>query len=299
LTVRLSRRAWLVGGAAVLAAMETASLRGTFDHRSLRPVSGRDRYRAAAASLDADAVVHVGHSTHLLHVARTRLLTDPWFYDPAFGALRHSPSPAVAPEEIGPLDAILVTHDHADHADLRAMDRLDKHAVVLVATRELAAKVRARGFSDVAVLAPWEERTVGGARVVAVPGLHDIYEIGFVVIGPTHRVYFAGDTRLHPDLPAIRERLSPDVALLPVDGTRLTGGSLHVMTPDDAASAARTLGCAMVMPTHADAEFTDPLAEHVLASTVAHAAERFRDAIATRLPAVRAPLPLPGERVLL
>ena len=234
-----------------------------------------------------------------------RLLTDPWFYDPAFGALSHEVVPAVAPSELGPLNAILVTHDHADHADLRAMDEMDKRAAVIVATSDLAARVRACGFSDVSVLAPWEERRLGEVTITAVPGLHDIYEIGFVMRahergherGHDQTVYFAGDSQLHPDIPAIAERFRPDVAILPVDGTRIAGAALHVMTPDDAVTAARALGSKLVMPSHAEAYFSDPLAGHLLASMVPHASPRFAEAMAKALPSVACRVPEPGELV--
>jgi L-ascorbate metabolism protein UlaG (beta-lactamase superfamily) len=196
---------------------------------------------------------------------------------------------------MGRLDAILVSHDHADHIDERAADRLDKGAVAVVATRELAARMRGLGFGEAHVLAAWESMTVKGARVTAVPGVHDIYEIGFVVEGAGRRVYFAGDTRLHDDLPAIAERFAPTLAILPVDGTRLTGGGLHVMTPDDAVIAARTLKVAAVMPSHAEAEFSDPLVDHAIASTIAGAPALFAARVQRGLPGVRCHLPAAGE----
>ena len=241
----VSRRALVAGAAAgvVAGSLEWLSLRGRFDHRRSRGASAKERFEASSAAVasGASGILHIAHSTHLLALGGLRLLTDPWFYDPSYGALSHEVVPAVLPSELGVLNAILVTHDHPDHADLRAMDEMDKRAAVIVATGDLAARVRARGFSDVSVLAPWEERNVGEAVVTAVPGLHDIYEIGFVARASGKTVYFAGDSRLHPDLPAIAERFRPDVAILPVDGTRLTGGGIHVMTPEDAAVAARTL----------------------------------------------------------
>src|SRR6185436_6603113 len=121
-----TRRRLLTGlGTVALAAaaLEYASFRGAFDFRRATGASARDRFLAGRATLESDAalaagaLVHVGHSTHLLSVAGARFLTDPWFNDPAFGALSHTVAPAVRPEEIGALDAVLVSHDHADHAD--------------------------------------------------------------------------------------------------------------------------------------------------------------------------------------
>lgn len=304
------RRALFAGGATLLAAglggLEYASLAGRFDHRrrKLPPYEAGMRFGESIAALgrkDAPpvAMVHLAHSTHLLWFAGTRVLTDPWFYDPAFGALAHEIAPPVPPDGLGALDAIVVTHDHADHADLRAMDRMDKRAIVIVATVGLAAKVRALGFTDVTVLAPWEKRRIGAATVHAVPGLHDVYEVGYVVRGAERCVYFAGDTRLHPDLPAIAERFAPDVAILPVDGTRITGNAMQVMTPEDAIAAAKTLRSKVLIPSHAESELSDPLAEHVLASTVARARFRFAEEAAKLLPGVRCALPQAGELVSL
>lgn len=306
---RIGRRGLLTGAAVLLGGagfVEYESLNGKFDHRSSPGASGNARYAASLAALEGGAagitngsVVHVGHSTHLLCMGGLRLLTDPWFYDPAFGALAHELPPAVLPRDVGRLDVVLITHDHADHADLRALDQMDKRATVLVATNALAARIRTLGYREVSVLAPWEVAKLEGATVTAVPGLHDIYEIGFVVSAGGKSVYFAGDSRLHPDLPAIAERFRPDISILSCDGTRLTGGALHVMTPEDAVTAARTLASRLVLPSHAEAVFSDPFAGHVLASTVARARFSFAEAMRRALPGIRCVVPEPGELVSL
>ncbi len=302
LVTRRRALAAALGGIGI-GAVEYLSLRGTFDHAFVRPTDGRERFAqsrtelAASASLSDGALVHVGHSTHLLSVSGVRFLTDPWFYDPAFGALSHARGPATLPEQIGDLDGLLVTHDHADHADLRAIDRLDKRAKVIVATDELAARVRALGYKEIFVLRAGETMTVLGARVTAVPAEHDVYEVGYVVEGAGRRVYFAGDTRLFPGMDAIAERFTPTAAILPVDGTRIAGGAMHVMTPDDAVIAAKKLGARLVVPSHAEAFFSDPLAKYVLASMVDGAAAAFARAVATGVPSARCAVPQPGELV--
>jgi L-ascorbate metabolism protein UlaG (beta-lactamase superfamily) len=290
-------------GTVLAGALEYASLSGRFDHRRMRPAMAADRYRASLARLDADpssasgALVHVGHSTHLVSIGGLRALTDPWFYDPAFGALAHTRGPAVEPEDVGPLDLLLVSHDHPDHVDARAVDRLDKRARVFTATRDLAARIRALGFQTVEVLAPWESAAVGAVTVTATPAEHDVPEIGFVLQGGGRTAYFGGDTRLFQGIYAIGERFTPDLAILPVDGTRVTGSALQVMTPDDAAAAARALGAKLVVPSHAEAYLCDPLARYVLASTIEGADEIFVRSVAATGTA-RARAPLPGECVL-
>ena len=174
---------------------------------------------------------------------------------------------------------------------------LEPHAREARTTEELAARARNLGYREVLVLPPWESHRIKDVTITAVPGLHDIYEIGYVVQGGGTSMYFAGDSRLHPALPAIAERFAPEVSILSCDGTRLAGGDLHVMTPEDAVTAARTLRSKLVLPSHAEAVFSDPLAAHVLASTVARARFVFGEQMARALPGVRCVVPAAGELV--
>lgn len=110
-------------------------------------------------------------------------------------------------------------------------------------------------------------------------------------------MYFAGDSKLFDGIREIAERLRPDVAILPVDGTRLRGQPLHVMRPEDAVVAAKTLGARHLVPSHAEAYFSDPLAGNVIATNVASASEKFAALARAALPAVAVSVPLPGELV--
>jgi len=70
-------------------------------------------------------ITHIGGPTTLLEVGGVRLLVDPTFDPPgrrySFGwgtSSRKTTGPAVQPRELGPLDAVLLTHDqHADNLD--------------------------------------------------------------------------------------------------------------------------------------------------------------------------------------
>lgn len=282
----------------VVAGLEALALAGRFDH--FHRVRGEEgpRFQSALARAPASgiSVVHVGHSTHYLAVDGVRLLTDPWFYDPAGGALVHGRGPIVAPEEISPIDAVLITHDHPDHADPRALGRIEKTAHVLCPTPELATMARKNGFDHVSVLAAWERYPLRDVVVVAVPAKHDVPEIGFVIVGKSSAVYFAGDSALHDDLEAIAVRLHPDVAILPMDGTRYRGRARSTMSPEDAVKAAKTLGVKLVLTSHADALFHDPFARHVVvAETEDNGRARFHALVREDLPGVRVETLFPGD----
>ncbi len=307
--MRMTRRRALagLGGLGVaLGGLESASLAGAFDNRKKLPATALDRYRASLEAVTRGgasdtSIVHIGHSTHLVCVAGLRVLTDPWFSDPAFGALAHACGPAATVETLGPLDAIVISHDHPDHADLGALDRVgDKRRVAaLVSDASLARRLRARGFSEVHSLDEWEVISLRGVQVHAVPALHDVHELGYVLEAPGQRVYFAGDTQLCDAHDEIAERLAPTSAILPVDGTRIRTGGRWVMGPNEALRAAQRLGVRHVMPSHAEARVSDPVVERVLLRTVSEAARKLDALVAAALPDVTCHLPEPGERVLL
>ena len=247
-------------GVAGLGVTQWLSLRGDFDHRSCRPErDAASPWQPPVLPAGAADIVHVGHSTHLVRVAGLRVLTDPWFFDPAHGGMWHEHGPWVAPEHMGELDLVLITHEHPDHADPQALDRLDKRALVVVATAALAARVRGLGFAAVERLSPWQSLSHRGLEISAVPALHDIYEVGYVLRADAQRIYFAGDSALHRDLPSIAERFAPTTAILPVDGTRLRGEPRLVMNPTDAVQAVQVLKPRLVVTSHADARFFDPV----------------------------------------
>lgn len=299
----LTRRSWLVGGAAGAAALATGeamSLMGVWDHRTAVDVPTAVDCKALAALPDV-GLLHVGHSTHVIRLQGVQVLTDPWFYDPAFGALVHERAPACAVQELSGCAAIVISHGHPDHFDTRALDRwpTKSNTQVLVGDAKLVQRVQQLGFAQVAHLDTWETYGVGPLRIHAVPAVHDVSEQGFVLETADHSVYFAGDTGVHDAFAAIAERYRPGTALLPVDGGQLRGSGVRTLTPREAVTAAQHLGVSGVCPSHADARFSDGFAAHVLAQQVEGALGAFQDELARRLPQVVFHAPRPGQWIAL
>jgi L-ascorbate metabolism protein UlaG (beta-lactamase superfamily) len=291
----VSRRTWLglsLAGTAAAAA-EAASLAGAWDHRSLElapsssapsataSTAGVEPASSAAPPAGAGRLLHVGHCCHLLEIAGQRWLTDPWFFNPAFGALTHQS--ALAAHAVGPLDGIFISHRHPDHFDPSALRALDRGAKVWTPDESLVGPLRELGFTSVALSQPWQTLQQGSLAVSFVPALHDVPQHSLVLAGPEARVLFCADTGFHGHWAEIRRRYQPLTALLPSDGTRLRWEPRLIMTPEEAARAALELGCPQILQTHADATYTDPIARYVLSETEPAPLERLERALKDRV----------------
>jgi L-ascorbate metabolism protein UlaG (beta-lactamase superfamily) len=230
----------------------------------------------------------LGHSTVLIDVAGTRVVTDPVLRARIFHLRRTA---AVGAEAAGRVDGILVSHGHFDHLDLATLRRLDRAATVVV-PRGLGGLVRRRRFRRVVEVEPGDEVELGSVRVRATHAEHEgsrgphrrgTPSLGFVVSGPTS-VYFAGDTDLFDGMSDIGP---VDVALLPVAGwgPRLPPGHLD---PERAAEAARRVRPRIAVPIHwgtYSTRGTPPPAEDP-AQAFAAAARRLAPAVDVRVLAI-------------
>jgi L-ascorbate metabolism protein UlaG (beta-lactamase superfamily) len=221
-----------------------------------------------------------GGPTALLSLAGLRLLTDPTFDEPGeypgemFKLVKTSP-PARSAEDVGTVDAVLLSHDeHADNLDEAGRRYLDTAPLVLStagAVQRLAGTTTSRPA--------WESLDLTGpdgavVRVTWVPAQHGpewatafTGEVtGFVLSGaglPT--VYVSGDNSSLDVVRSIAERCGPiDVALLFAGaGVVPPLEAVLTLTGEEAAEATRILGAPQVVVVHADGwtHFTEGRAE--------------------------------------
>ncbi len=211
-------------------------------------------------------VTLVRTSCLLLEHAGLRLLTDPWFGATMRGLPVYR-APGIPLRELGRLDAVVASHLHRDHFDLAAVAHLAHPGLEVFGTRGTARHCRSIAGLRVTELAPWEEARRGPLELLATPALHTgppPAEVNFLIrLGPW-RVFFGGDTRLHPALPEIAACVPEiHVALLPVGGT-LIFGRRTTMDPADAVEACRALRPRWAVPIHEGGEWKSipPLSQH-------------------------------------
>lgn len=145
-------------------------------------------------------------------------------------------------------DLVLITHEHSDHLDLKAIDKIKKPDTKFVAT-EIAAKQ----LKGAAVLKNGESKTVLGLKIEAVPAYNLVHMRspgmpfhpkgngnGYVVTFGDKRVYIAGDTENTPEMKALK---GIDVAFLPMNLP-------YTMTPEMVADAAKAFRPKVLYPYH-------------------------------------------------
>jgi len=242
-------------------------------------------------------VAWLGHATALIDVGGTRVLTDPVLHRRVGALLRVAP--AVAASAYRGIDAVLLSHLHSDHADLRSL-RLIGADVRVLAPRGAGAWLRRRGLRGAEEISVGASARVGALRITAVPAGHDgrrhrlgpeAETIGFVVRGE-RSVYFAGDTDLFDTMAEVADGV--DAALLPVAGWGPTLGPGH-LDPERAAEAAARIRPRIAIPIH-----WGTLAPPFISRGVSDvAARRFAALVAAASPGIDVRVLAPGQETSL
>ncbi|MDQ3950311.1 MAG: MBL fold metallo-hydrolase [Gemmatimonadota bacterium] len=216
---------------------------------------------------DVVTATWVGHSTVLLQIGGLNVLTDPMWSARAsplwFAGPRRLTPPGVDFDALPPIDVVLQSHNHYDHLDSRTVRRMARRFrdARWFAPLGLSPLLRRWGVRDIVERDWWQTaehrqngRTANGpvtigctpAQHFSARGLRDRNRTlwcGWAVEAGGHRVFFAGDTGLHPEFAAIAERYGPfDLVLLPVGAyePRWFMRRVH-LNPEDALAAYREL----------------------------------------------------------
>lgn len=207
----------------------------------------------------------VGGPTAVLEYAGLRWLTDPTFSPPGeYSGLVKTTGPVVAVDEVGPIDVVLISHDH--HAD--NLDPAGRELALRCARVFTTKAGSTRLGAGVVGLDPWDtvEITRPDGRAVtltAVPALHGPPGsqqitgpvIGFLLSCPDlETVYVSGDNASLEVVREIAGRVgSVPLAILFAGAVQLAtrfDGAYLTLSADRAAEAAIILQARRAIPLH-------------------------------------------------
>lgn len=207
----------------------------------------------------------LGHSTVHLGVDGTRILTDPVWGErpsplPFLGPRRFFPPP-LALEALPVPHAVAISHDHYDHLDLPTIRRMRSWDTRFIVPLGVGARLEREGIARgrITELDWWERIRVGEVEIVLTPARHASGRTlldrdrtlwgGFAFLGPSHRVYYSGDTGLFRGLEEIG-RLGPfDLTLLECGAYDRAWPDWH-LGPEQAVQAHRLVRGAHLLPVH-------------------------------------------------
>jgi L-ascorbate metabolism protein UlaG (beta-lactamase superfamily) len=196
------------------------------------------------------SLTFLGGAGFLLRAGETEVLIDPYLgCDARDGFERMIPAPYQAKELEG-ADYLFSSHGHLDHCDPEFIAQLTaKSACELVGPQSSIEKMRRAGIRDERLrqVKPGDELDLPGCRFKA-RRLHDPMEpkaIGLEINMAGVSLLHGGDAHYSQDYQDIAESLHPDVALLSC-GQEIYMSAMEMLT------AARDLGCGLLIPMHWD-----------------------------------------------
>jgi L-ascorbate metabolism protein UlaG (beta-lactamase superfamily) len=206
----------------------------------------------------------IGHSTVLLKIDGTTILTDPVFsrrvgigLGPVTLGIKRLVDPALAIADLPRIDLILLSHAHMDHFDIRSLRRLESRSTTVVTARSTSDLLRVRRYGRVQELGWDEGARVGPLTIRAVrvnhwgarmrTDTHRGYN-GYTIEAGRHRVLFGGDTALTGSFQRLRNRHPYDLAIMPV-GAYDPWIHYHC-TPEQAWGMADDAGFEFFLPVH-------------------------------------------------
>ncbi|MFJ6539688.1 MBL fold metallo-hydrolase [Streptomyces sp. NPDC091385] len=194
-------------------------------------------------------VTWMGHSSVLVEIDGHRVL-----FDPVWGE-RCSPFPFAGPRRLhpvplplaalGPVDVVVISHDHYDHLDMPTIKALADTDTLFAVPLGVGAHLEHWGVSpDRLRELDWHESArIGGLTLTATPARHfcgrglrntqHTLWASWVVAGDEHRVYHSGDTGYFEGFQDIGTAYGPfDLTMIQIGAYSPYWPDIH-MTPEE------------------------------------------------------------------
>ena len=211
-------------------------------------VAAQDKYEKDTISTSGGnlEITFIGHGTLMFKFKGKIIHVDPtsWFGD-------YTKMPKA--------DMVLITHEHRDHLDTKALESIRTENSVIVLTETCASRVNG-GI----VMANGDEKVLAGLPIEAVPAYNIVHMRsagmpyhpkgtgnGYVITFGDKRVYVAGDTENTPEMKTLK---GIDIAFLPMNLP-------YTMTPEMVADAAKAFKPKILYPYHFGMTDTSKLVE--------------------------------------
>ena len=213
-------------------------------------------------------VTWFGHSSLLIELDARRILIDPVWSQRAspfsWAGPKRFYQPPISVEALPEIDAVIISHDHYDHLDMEAVKRLIPRAPKWICPLGVGSHLEKWGVSaqDITELDWWAHEMVGSIKVTATPSRHfsgrsvvftdqnKTLWAGWSIAGDQGRIFYSGDTALHPEFEAIGRKLGPfDLSIMEIGAYDALWPDVH-LGPEQALIAHQLVQARVMMPVH-------------------------------------------------
>ncbi len=213
-----------------------------------------------------DFLTWLGHAAFLIRIGGLTVLTDPYLTSnagPAGLGPKRFVKCGVPMSDLPRIDVLVVSHNHYDHLDEKALALLPhKSHMTVIVPLKLGSFFRERGFTNVVELDWHESHDIKGVSVTALPVVHwsrrsgfdtnKTLWAGFKLTTKDHNLFFGGDSGYGPVFEEIGAQYGPfDTALLGIGAyePRQMMKASHA-TPEEAVQMALDLKARRVVGMH-------------------------------------------------
>lgn len=203
---------------------------------------------------EEDSLTWFGHSTFLLSIDNKKILVDPMFGSVASpvsfaGSKRYSEDILKITDEMPPIDAVFITHDHYDHLDYPSIRKLKGKVDYFFVPLGVSAHLIRWGVSKekITELNWWDETEFHNLTIAFTPSKHfssrgpinrnSTLWGGWVILGEQTRFYTSGDGGYDTHFKEIGRKYGPfDIALIEGGQYDRRWSGVH-MTPEESVKA--------------------------------------------------------------
>ena len=232
------------------------------------PIPVRPLTTAQLDALDPQAnhLVRLGHSSHLL-----KLRGKFWLIDPVFGE-RASPvsftgpkrfhAPPLTLEQLPPIEGLILSHDHYDHLDVPTIEYLARRVQRYFVPLGVMARLVDMGVpaERVQEFDWWQSGTQDGVRLTATPAQHfsgrtltdrnRTLWASWVIESGEQRIFYSGDSGYFGGFKEIGARFKGfDLALMENGAYDANWPAVH-MTPEESVQAFQDLNAKVLFGVH-------------------------------------------------
>lgn len=230
------------------------------------PVQPLTRAQLDALPGDANHLVRLGHSSHLL-----KLHGKYWLIDPVFGE-RVSPFSFIGPkrfhapplrlEDLPPIEGLILSHDHYDHLDVPTIEYLRERVQRYFVPLGVGARLKGMGVADARIqeFDWWQGAEQSGVKLTATPSQHfsgrtlwdrdSTLWASWVIESGGQRIFYSGDSGYFPGFAQIGERFGGfDIALIENGAYDDYWPSVH-MAPEESVQAVQDLRARVLYSVH-------------------------------------------------